>query len=650
MSVNNTTCGYSDIINNILNSDVHRAACIAKAKSYEATQGDNSNRTELIRFSRHISLETYFKNITNENTKNEDNSNMKTIFEELSTITNNDNIQIEDSVLVLQLSSIIDTLLNELSTSEQKIYLYRYFFMYSIEDIANICGTQDNNVQKSLSTCNSKLKELIQNNNLICDNKSLLLSISDIDDSYLLKIIDNKSASNNNAKKNKEQDSSSIKKLLTFSKAKYLNIIFAAIILVLAILNITQFIANKKTTNTSEPSSIEENFITPSGFDKRDAYITLNGVETINMEELLKYRAEEQKVEISFSYKPDYFTGRYHSLTLVDDIPLSDYIGEEIMVLKEENASFYKLMGTDSYQYIIKKYDEKYTLYYLESISLTDQESTTTSEFSISYYYLLNTFYGITNPTEIKEISVMAASSDIGYRDYNTKKVIDDSVDISNLYDNLCSIKYTGKDIGAFCTENNISLDLIWNKSVLLTITLNDGSIIDSLCYYPAGNIFIDTTDFIIYETTSANREYISNMLRFNNYVNVPRDPESWKLAFSCHLDTTDRIDNLILSANCDPNDKIHSLYIGSEYSIEKLENGKWVTPPAGSVTVTYPFSAFDQKINANYSNRYYYYIPNKYDTLGPGTYRLNITVYDSDSLDINNPNSRDYSVQFVIN
>ena len=216
MISNNTTCGYSDIINNILNSDVHRAACIDKAKSYEATQGDTSNKTELIRFSRHISLETYFQNKLNENQENEDNQNMKSIFEELSTITNNGNMQNDDSILVLQLSSIIDNLLKDLSFSEQKIYLYRYFFLYSIEDIANLCGTQTNSVQKALTSSDNKLKELIQNNNLLCDNKSLLLSMSDIDDSYLLKLTDKTSANKNSLNKNNEQDSSSKKDALHF--------------------------------------------------------------------------------------------------------------------------------------------------------------------------------------------------------------------------------------------------------------------------------------------------------------------------------------------------------------------------------------------------------------------------------------------------
>ena len=383
MISNNTTCGYSDIINNILNSDVHRAACIDKAKSYEATQGDTSNKTELIRFSRHISLETYFQNNVStqdsnnitDNTSNNSNdsntqinsSNMNSIISELSSVTNN-NLLNDDSVLVLQLSSIIDNLLKDLSPSEQKIYLYRYFFMYSIEDIANLCKTQTSNVQKTLTSNNNRLKALIQSNNLICDNKSLLLSMSDIDDSYLLKLTDKTSANKNSLNKNNEQDSSSKKRRFTFSRTIGLNILFASTIVILAILNIAQFVGNKNSNSPKEQTSTEDSYITPSGFDKRDAYITINGVETINMEEILKYRAETQNVDLSFSYTTDIFSGRYHSLTLVDDIPLKDYIGEEITELKTDYKSFYRLKGSDSNQYIIKSFDDKYTLYYLEII------------------------------------------------------------------------------------------------------------------------------------------------------------------------------------------------------------------------------------------------------------------------------------------
>ena len=664
MNSNNTTCAYSDIINNILNSNIHRSACMGKAAAYEATLGEHANKTELIRFSRHISLETYFQNNVStqdsnnitDNTSNNSNdsntqinsSNMNSIISELSSVTNN-NLLNDDSVLVLQLSSIIDNLLKDLSPSEQKIYLYRYFFMYSIEDIANLCKTQTSNVQKALTSNNNRLKALIQSNNLICDNKSLLLSMSDIDDSYLLKLTDKTSANKNSLNKNNEQDSSSKKRRFTFSRTIGLNILFASTIVILAILNIAQFVGNKNSNSPKEQTSTEDNFITPSGFDKRDAYITINGVETINMEEILKYRAETQNVDLSFSYTTDIFSGRYHSLTLVDDIPLKDYIGEEITELKTDYKSFYRLKGSDSNQYIIKSFDDKYTLYYLEIIYFTDTDTENNPDFSVPYQNIFKNFYGLTRSTEIKEISVTAANYDSEYADYNTKKVINEEFDINNLFDDIRTMVYNGKNVEDLCNENNISLDLIWSRSVQLTITLYDGTAITSLHYYPDKNVFIDTNNYLVYEAQSGRQEYISEMLRFNNYFNVLSSPESWNIHFSCHQDT-EMPETLILSADCDPSSKITGLYIGSEYTIEKLENDKWVTPPTGISSVTYPFTAFDKKIATDISNRYYLHIANKYDTLEPGTYRLNLTVYDSNSLDPGNPQYRDYSVKFTIN
>ena len=57
----------STIIYNILNNDTLRKSCLDKVNSYEASQGNSPNKTELIRFSRHISLEAFFQKINNSN-------------------------------------------------------------------------------------------------------------------------------------------------------------------------------------------------------------------------------------------------------------------------------------------------------------------------------------------------------------------------------------------------------------------------------------------------------------------------------------------------------------------------------------------------------------------------------------------------------
>ena len=127
----------STIIYNILNNDTLRKSCLDKVNSYEANQGNSPNKTEIIRFSRHISLEAFFQNINNSNIEPDNDShnaannsiqNMDCILDELSTIACNDNEQSDDTVLLLQLSNTLDIFLNQISASDKKIYLYRYFF------------------------------------------------------------------------------------------------------------------------------------------------------------------------------------------------------------------------------------------------------------------------------------------------------------------------------------------------------------------------------------------------------------------------------------------------------------------------------------------------------------------------------------------
>ena len=183
MNSKNNICEISnihyEIINNILTDDNSKALCLEQVKKEEPHQ---SNNTELLRFSRHISLDIYFNN-------NEDKSdNVDNILKELSSISSANTYQEDDTILILQLSGIVDKMLSNLSQADKSIYLYRYFYAYSLEDIASLCKTTASNAEKVISQCNNKLKDLIEETKLITDNKSLLLSFTDIDNSHLLSL------------------------------------------------------------------------------------------------------------------------------------------------------------------------------------------------------------------------------------------------------------------------------------------------------------------------------------------------------------------------------------------------------------------------------------------------------------------------------
>lgn len=614
----------STIIYNILNNDTLRKSCLDKVNSYEASQSNIPNKTELIRFSRHISLEAFFQNINNSNIEPDNDShnaannsiqNMDCILAELSTIACNDTEQDDDTVLLLQLSNTLDIFLNQLSASDKKIYLYRYFFAYPIENIASICKTQAHNIQKTLTTCNHKLKDLIKKNNLDCNSKALLLSFTDIDDSCLLAVTsdDSKTVGSNDEKPKKS------KRL--FSWPVFLNVLFSITIVVLAVLNIAQFTQNKASDNTKETETATNDTIDTTVFNP----------------------------ELAYTYITDRFSGTFVPIKLADEIPLSDYIGEEIPELAEDYKAYYRLMGSDSLQYIIIKFNDVYTLYYLSGVFVHNAAGLDDPESAMKYHQILSNFYGINGSIEIQEIYVMTYTWDTGYADSNTKKVLDSENDLAGVYSILRTSVCTGKSIDDYILENKLSHDFIRNNSVQVYIQPKVGTIIDRLTYYPDGNFFYDMDTNLIYEPLDSDyANYLVEMLSFNIRKEEPIDPELWKIYLNC-VDADPHF--LAVSLQGDPTQKLHGLYIGSEYTIEKLENDSWVSVPTGSYTVSHPFTPFERKIEStSMRDMLYFQHSEKYGSLAAGKYRIIITLYDSNSEDLTNPNHRDFSAEFIIN
>ena len=153
----------------------------------------------------------------------------------------------------------------------------------------------------------------------------------------------------------------------------------------------------------------------------------------------------------------------------------------------------------------------------------------------------------------------------------------------------------------------------------------------------------------LIYEPLDSDyANYLVEMLSFNIRKEEPIDPELWKIYLNC-VDADPHF--LAVSLQGDPTQKLHGLYIGSEYTIEKLENDSWVSVPTGSYTVSHPFTPFARKIEStSMRDMLYFQHSEKYGSLAAGKYRIIITLYDSNSEDLTNPNHRDFSAEFIIN
>ena len=347
MKTNNNMEIHFDIINNVITNENIKTKCIDAIKNYNANQTNTDSKVELVRFARHISIENYFLESNSNNIEDQKNntvSNIEKILEELSFSSKNYSKE-NETVLLLQLSSILDNFLNELSPTDKKIYLYRYFFAYCVEDIASHCNTQSHNIQKTLSQCNNKLNHLLSKNNLIADCKSLLLSFTDIDDTHLLSLI-NTVAYNTKSTSTVGTENTKSKFTLKFC----LNIVIGVTLTFLIILNIYQYISS--IDKTSALSSKKNN---SQEINIDDFFIYKEDQKIVNMKKLLEYSTYASDEYPPLDFTVGNYTANYDAYIFPESFPLSELIGDEIPELSKNYAKYYKLIGTDNYQYIIYK-------------------------------------------------------------------------------------------------------------------------------------------------------------------------------------------------------------------------------------------------------------------------------------------------------
>ena len=251
---------YTKIINNILIDPEQISKCLNKLEDLKI---DNTPNTELLHVARYLALE----NIDLNNSINA-SSTINEIVNELNCIaTNNDND--DDTIISLKLSAIYDSVLSKLSKFEKKIYIYRYFFVESLDNISTICDCSTSSITKALSSINSTIKSELDNENIHCSLITLLKSFSDIDNSHLMVIIGKNLNDNDETKKETNtQNNDLISKLKNISYKKILNACFASIIIILIIVIV--FLFNKKPNSTNSNNNKNNTTIddTTNEFDK----------------------------------------------------------------------------------------------------------------------------------------------------------------------------------------------------------------------------------------------------------------------------------------------------------------------------------------------------------------------------------------------
>lgn len=653
---------YREIIQNILTKQETITQC---HNTLEKLEANNAPTSELLHVSRFLALEKVdlinYANAT---------ETVKEIVNELNTIaTLSDN---EDTTISLQVSGIIDSVLQKLSKQELKIYIYRYFFFSSIDGIGKLCNCSTNHVTKTLSYINATLKAEIIKANVTCCTKTLLKSFADIDEENLTIALSNinkeyESSDDNTGKKTASKKTS---KSRNIPWNKLTNFAFVIILIISILANI--YLA-KNGFNSANSSSDNNEQTQIKQHNEYEGLITnIKGTETVNINKLLSYQTKEDISDSEFFYESEHFIGFYYALPLKSSVPLADCAGAELEEYRQDKKNYYTLKGLNGLQYVIKKSYDTYYLLVLSHISPKNnlEEPLT----NVAYLEIWRDFYGSAYSDQIEKITVQHGSTNLNFNDTNVKKLIDNSDDINDIFTILINSEYSGDPYDNSLNTSFTSHEHLMETSVQLLIEKEDGTIIDTIYYRPEYHYFFDSYSFIAFapsqeyegayfepadgesqtgifidNTTNTNYQgkYLDSMLAFTHHNAKPVDPDKWNIDISSFNAGASYIS---LSVNQASNAKpINGLYIGEDFILEIFENDQWVELPINNGHSSQKPSPFYTHIDAlGAVTTEHFYITNKYNRPSvTGKYRLTITVYDSNSNDLNNPASRNYSIEF---
>lgn len=617
---------YSEIIQNILSDSNLIAQCEDTLENIK----NNDTQAELIYVARHLSLDK-IDFVTRANASD----NFKEILDELNTITINDTCV--DTVISLQLSNILDHVLQKLSKADQKIYIYRYFYAHSIDAVASLCNCSTSNVTKSLSSTNSTLKEELKKENIQCNANTFLRSFADIDILYLNATIDTDS-------KISDEDNTPSKKPFIPWK-KLLNISFAVLFVILIITNL-YFITDGFGLDNNFTNTIDK-IISETEQVKEDdnLIIYINNTKTVNTERLKTYINTDNSAPSDFVYEMNDYIADYNSFAIVKSAPLEQCLGTEITELKDENNRYYQLKGRNSKDYIIQKTKDKYYLHILVNISKRDGSVDEYMGKKLSH--VSEGFYGLSESYDIDNITVQHASTNMNFDDIKVKKLIDSPGDIDKIFEIISTSECKGLIFTDFNHEGGFSHNFLMQTSVQLFIEKKDGTIIDYIYYRPEYHYFFSPDSYLVYVPNEDNPSiytYLDSMLGFAQHKVEPTHPEEWTIEAELSGANPDYI-SVSVNQTLVP---ISGLYIAEDFILEQYVDGTWVELPIINGYNADKLSVFSKPLSFTGVTTNDFNIISKYvrpDMVGK--YRFSVKIYDSNSEDLSSPTYRIYPIEF---
>ena len=489
---------YQRLALNILNDGDAAQECVTKALS---SARSTSTWMDVIRLTRNFAFEKYmhisedtsdnpFTSILTEFSEcvrpffadesiEDDNINEDSDINENNDIIK-DNINDEENVIPLQVYTIADSFVRTLSAENCSVFIRRYFYAESIENIASRYGISEKRTATLLSACRKALRELISSKNYIMKPATLFDGITGIGDELLIG--------------SEEYNRGSEKRWIipVSIVASLLAVIGISVSLIVTGLDSDE--AATSSISASYINQIYENIY----YDPDDIIIGVpeagymsNG--QVDIDKLLSIYTHESDdgygVMINVSpYYATQYTILYEECGTVDNEILEDCIGYQNGTLSRDDDStiYYYLKGHDTMEYMITREDEDLHLWHFYDIYVDTDASSTFS-------FVLSWRYGIGSADAIDGISITKLQKvDDIYLDTDFSIQTEEltlSSSFSYIYYILSELEYNVVPWEEL-TDTEYTFEEIQETAVKLNIASINGNVTDDIYYSPVDGRF----------------------------------------------------------------------------------------------------------------------------------------------------------------
>jgi len=593
-----------------------------------------------------------------------DNTNMYSILNELQKASTDSQDKFPENVIQLQLSDIINKFILSLKPDEQAVFIRRYFFADSINDIATDTKYTVDKVTSILNSCNKNLQNNLESCNYIVKPETLFKSFTDICDE-LISLGLNKSADNSGISSKTLKNSNN-------TSRRYLPFLAGGVcITIVAIIAIFMSLYTDKTKAPDiMTEALNSNFRHIYGKDEDGYYVITTELLTysdnttssditdssfahnikFNIEAFDTKESDENTSDKNVS-DDDIVTLEYNDLILGDTNILRYCLGTELSDFSNsDNVTYYKLLGHTDLQYIIAKSNELYQLYKILNVDITSKNSTEDFKTDETYHYVLNNIYGIHDPKDVIKITSMPSNYNAASKpDIYTSTSVTDPDNIEYTLKTIGNLKFTNYGWIYNPLHEQSDPSYIFDTSTMFTIYTSKGSIIETVYYRYTDKYFYEFAGPVLSTISDDVHMELDKIYKFSDIGNEYKkkwDPETDRLTTKVSKKS---ITQITLMYNHAP-DLIDGLYVSSWYELERFEGNEWVkVDPQFSKPEKEECNPFSTKIISTSSNDIIFSWGATYGVLPKGHYRIITSVCNMYTYNTSNHVEQLYYSEFII-